>query len=177
MGWLIVFLLIVIAFGAWFFYRQQKSLALGQVAPDFNLIDQHGNAHTLEDSLGNWLVLYFYPRDDTPGCTKQACSFRDELEELTGLGARVMGVSVDNTDSHANFTQKFQLSFPLLADTSGEMTARYHSLINLGIIKFAKRNTFLIDPQGRIARIYHSASAASNASDVKKDLHAILTIL
>lgn len=177
MEWLIIFLLMIVVIGTWFFFRQQKSLTLEQAAPDFNLIDQHGNTHTLADFYGNWLVLYFYPRDDTPGCTKQACSFRDELEELADLGAQVIGISVDNIDSHSGFAQKFQLSFPLLADTSGEMAARYHSLINLGMIKFAKRNTFLINPQGKIARIYHSASAARNASDVKKDLLAILTIL
>ena len=177
MGWLIVFLLIVIVTGGWFFYREQASLTLGQFAPDFNLIDQHGNAHTLADFHGTWLVLYFYPKDDTPGCTKQACSFRNELKELESLGAQVIGISVDKADRHAHFAQKFQLPFPLLADTTAEMAARYHSLTNLGIIKFAKRNTFLIDPQGRIARIYHSASAAHNASDVKKDLRAIMTIL
>jgi len=176
MEWLIIFLLMAVVIGTYFFYRQQKSLTLGQAAPDFNLIDQHGNTHTLADFYGNWLVLYFYPRDDTPGCTKQACGFRDELEELADFGAQVIGISVDNIDSHLDFAQKFQLSFPLLADTSGEMAARYHSLINLGMIKLAKRNTFLINPQGEIARIYYSASAARNASDVKKDLLTILTI-
>ncbi|HQU97870.1 MAG TPA: peroxiredoxin [Nitrosomonas sp.] len=176
MLWLIFLLVIIIAAWFWFLYRQNKSLSLGQTAPEFNLIDQHGNTHTLTDFRGKWVVLYFYPKDDTPGCTKQACGFRDELQQLVDLGAQVVGVSVDNTTSHAHFAQKFQLSFPLLADTAGGTASRYHSLISLGIIKFAKRNTFLIDPQGKIERIYHSASAARNASDVKKDLQAVLSI-
>lgn len=170
MQWLVVLLFISIALWFWFFYRQQKSLPLHQAAPDFNLTDQFGKMHTLEDFRGKWLALYFYPKDDTPGCTKQACGFRDELQELTDLGAQVIGISIDDSNSHGHFAQKFQLQFPLLADTTGAVAKHYHSLIHLGIIKFARRNTFLIDPQGKIARIYHSASAARNANEVKNDL-------
>ena len=139
-------------------------------APPFSLPDQQGTMRTLDEFRGKWLVLYFYPKDDTPGCTKQACAFRDGLQELVELGAAVAGVSVDDTSSHADFAKKFQLQFPLLADTTAETAARYHSLVNLGIIKFAKRNTFLIDPQGKIARMYLSASAARNSAEVIADL-------
>lgn len=171
MEWLTIILSVfALGFMFWFFSTNKKSLEAGQSAPDFKLADQHGKIHTLADFHGKWLALYFYPKDDTPGCTKQACTFRDGLQDLADLGAEVIGVSVDDTSSHADFAKKYHLQFPLLADTAAETTARYHSLINLGIVKFARRNTFLIDPQGKIARIYLSASAARNSSEVIKDL-------
>lgn len=177
MEWLTITLSVITLGGMfWFFSAQKKSLKPGQPAPDFKLTDQHGKTHTLADFQGKWLALYFYPKDDTPGCTKQACAFRDGLQELTDLGAEVIGVSVDNTSSHADFAKKYHLQFPLLADTTTETTARYHSLINLGVIKFARRNTFLIDPQGKIARIYLSASAARNSTDVINDLKHLQAI-
>ncbi|MBP6057892.1 MAG: peroxiredoxin [Nitrosomonas sp.] len=176
MEWLTI-TLSVITLGVmfWFFSRQKRSLKPGQPAPDFKLTDQHGQTHTLADFQGKWLALYFYPKDDTPGCTKQACSFRDGLQELTDLGADVLGVSVDDSNSHIAFAKKYHLQFPLLADTTTETTARYYSLINLGVIKFARRNTFLIDPQGKIARIYLSASAARNSTEVIEDLKYLQT--
>ncbi len=171
MEWLTIILsVITLGFMFWFFSTNKKSLEAGQSAPDFKLADQHGKIHTLADFHGKWLALYFYPKDDTPGCTKQACTFRDSLQDLADLGAEVIGVSVDDTSSHADFAKKYHLQFPLLADTAAETTARYYSLINLGIVKFARRNTFLIDPQGKIARIYLSASAARNSAEVIKDL-------
>lgn len=171
MEWLTIILSVfALGFMFWFFSTNKKSLEVGQSAPDFKLADQHGKIHTLADFHGKWLALYFYPKDDTPGCTRQACSFRDGLQDLADLGAEVLGVSVDGTSSHADFAKKYHLQFPLLADTAAETTARYHSLINLGIVKFARRNTFLIDPQGKIARIYLSASAARNSAEVIKDL-------
>ncbi len=171
MEWLTIILSVfALGFMFWFFSTNKKSLEAGQSAPDFKLADQHGKIHTLADFHGKWLALYFYPKDDTPGCTKQACTFRDGLQDLADLGAEVIGVSVDDTSSHADFAEKYHLQFPLLADTAAETTARYHSLINLGIVKFARRNTFLIDPQGKIARIYLSASAARNSAEVIKDL-------
>ncbi len=177
MDWLI-FILLVIMLGIFFrfFSNKKKSLKAGQPAPDFQLSDQHGKTYTLADFRGKWLALYFYPKDDTPGCTKQACAFRDGLQELADLGAEVIGVSVDDTSSHADFAKKYHLQFPLLADTTGETAARYGSLINLGFIKFAKRNTFLIDPQGRIARIYLSADAARNSTEVIKDLKQLQAV-
>ena len=177
MEWLTITLSVITLGGMfWFFSGQKKSLKPGQPAPDFKLTDQHGKTHTLADFQGKWLALYFYPKDDTPGCTKQACAFRDGLQELTNLGAEVLGVSVDDTSSHADFAKKYHLQFPLLADTTTETTARYHSLINLGVIKFARRNTFLIDPQGKIARIYLSASAARNSAEVIEDLKYLQAI-
>lgn len=161
--------LLVLGFMFWFF-STNKTLQLGQHAPDFRLPDQQGKIHTLSDFHGKWLALYFYPKDDTPGCTKQACSFRDGLEDLIHLGAAVVGVSVDDSNSHAEFALKYQLQFPLLADTTTRTAADYHSLINLGFVKFARRNTFLIDPEGKIARMYLSASASRNSTEVLADL-------
>ncbi|MEK7845016.1 MAG: peroxiredoxin [Pseudomonadota bacterium] len=177
MEWLIFILAAtIISSSFWLMAGQKKSLKLGQPAPDFKLVDQHGKVHTLADSQGKWLALYFYPKDDTPGCTKQACTFRDDLHKLASLGAEVIGVSVDNTGSHADFAEKYHLQFPLLADSNAEIAARYHSLINLGIIKFARRNTFLIDPHGKIAKIYLSASAARNCHEVIEDLKHLQAI-
>lgn len=175
MEWLTIILSVMaLGFMFWFF-STNKTLQLGQLAPDFRLPDQHGKIHTLSDFHGKWLALYFYPKDDTPGCTKQACSFRDGLQELEYLDTAVVGVSVDDTNSHADFALKYQLQFPLLADTTTQTAAQYHSLINLGIVKFARRNTFLIDPHGKIARIYLSASASRNSAEIISDLKGLQT--
>ena len=169
--WLIIVAFAVAILVLFWHYLARASLPkLGQTAPDFRLPDQHGKIHSLKDFSGKWLALYFYPKDDTPGCTKQACGFRDDLQKLTELGVSVIGVSVDNARSHADFAQKYHLQFPLLADSKAEIATRYHSLINLGIIKFARRNTFLINPQGKIAKVYFSASAAHNSAEVVADL-------
>ncbi|WON75310.1 peroxiredoxin [Nitrosospira sp. Is2] len=141
---------------------------VGEAAPDFTLPDQNGQTHKLSDFRGKWLVLYFYVKDDTPGCTEQACKFRDDIHQLGELGAQVVGVSVDNTASHADFAKKYSLPFPLLADSKGETAARYDSLRGDG--SMAKRNTFMIDPQGRIAKIYLSASTSRNSAEVIEDL-------
>ncbi|MBA2351032.1 MAG: peroxiredoxin [Pseudomonadota bacterium] len=143
---------------------------VGQPAPQFMLPDQHGKTRSLEEFAGKWLVLYFYPKDDTPGCTEQACKFRDDLQQLTAMGAEVVGVSVDTSASHAEFAKKYSLPFPLLADENGEVARRYGSVTNLYVAKFAKRNTFLIDPQGRIARVYLKADTSRNSAQVIDDL-------
>ncbi|HEX7233624.1 MAG TPA: peroxiredoxin [Nitrosospira sp.] len=145
-----------------------EPLKVGQLAPDFNLPDQSGKNHKLADYRGKWLALYFYVKDDTPGCTEQACKFRDDIHQLTDLGAQVVGVSVDDSTSHANFAKKYNLPFPLLADSKGETAAHYDSLRGDG--GMAKRNTFLIDPQGKIAKIYLSASTSRNSAEVIEDL-------
>ncbi len=169
----IVLSVLALVFMFWYFSANRKSLEVGQSAPDFKLPDQHGQIRSLSEFRGQWLALYFYPKDDTPGCTKQACAFRDGLQQLSDLGATVVGVSVDNTHSHADFARKFRLQFPLLADTTAETAAHYRSLIDLGLFRFAKRNTFLINPQGKIARIYLSASAKRNSSEVTEDLKTL----
>jgi peroxiredoxin Q/BCP len=140
----------------------------GQPAPDFSLPDQNGKTRSLADFRGKWLALYFYVKDDTPGCTEQACRFRDDIHEISDLGAQVVGVSVDDSASHANFAKKYSLPFPLLADSGGATAARYGSIREGGSL--AKRNTFLIDPNGKIAKIYLSASTSKNSAEVIEDL-------
>ncbi len=146
---------------------------VGDAAPDFQLPDQDGVRHSLADFAGKWLVLYFYPRDDTPGCTQEACAFRDDLHKLTALGAQVVGISVDGGASHAEFARKFHLPFPLLADTSAEVAARYGALMNLWLFKFAKRYTFLIDPQGRIAKVYLKVETSRHSTEIIEDLRQL----
>ncbi|MCB1985741.1 MAG: peroxiredoxin [Burkholderiales bacterium] len=171
MEWLSIIVMLTIAcLVSWYFFSGHDSLEPGQLAPDFKLTDQNGNLQRLADFRGKWLALYFYPKDGTPGCTRQACAFRDDLSKLKALDAEVVGISVDTINSHVNFAQKFGLQFPLLADTAAETATHYHSLLNLGIVKFAKRNTFLIDPFGRIAKVYLSANARHNSSEIVSDL-------
>ncbi|MGZ5094870.1 MAG: peroxiredoxin [Burkholderiales bacterium] len=147
---------------------------VGDAAPPFTLPDQNGTARTLDEFRGKWLVLYFYPRDDTPGCTEQAGRYRDAMRELEGLGATVCGVSLDDSDSHADFSRKYKLPFLLLADRKGKAAALYGSLRDFGVIKFARRNTFLIDPHGKVAKVYVGVNAARNTQDVTGDLRALV---
>jgi peroxiredoxin Q/BCP len=142
----------------------------GQSAPDFNLPDASSQTHKLSDYSGKWLVLYFYPKDDTPGCTKEACHFRDDLFQLEKLGAKVVGISVDDSDSHAQFAKKYNLPFPLLSDKDGKVADSYGALTNLGIFKIAKRYTFLINPEGNIAKVYQSVDTSRHSQEIINDL-------
>jgi peroxiredoxin Q/BCP len=146
---------------------------IGQVAPEFSLPDQNGKALSLAGYSGHWVVLYFYPKDDTPGCTKEACSFRDDLAQLEKLGAKVIGISVDDSDSHAQFAQKYHLPFALLADKAGKVADSYGALTNLGLIKIAKRYTFLIDPHRKIAKIYLSVDTSRHSQEIIDDLRKL----
>jgi peroxiredoxin Q/BCP len=143
---------------------------VGEAAPDFELPDQNGAMHRLKEYAGKWLVLYFYPKDDTPGCTQEACAFRDDMHKLTALGAQVVGISVDDSASHAAFAQKYHLPFPLLADKTTVVAARYGALTDLGVFRFAKRYTFLIDPQGRVARVYVKVETSKHSQEIIEDL-------
>jgi peroxiredoxin Q/BCP len=143
---------------------------IGDPAPAFDLPDHLGQRHRLQDYAGKWVVLYFYPKNDTPGCTKEACSFRDDLFQLEKLGAKVIGASVDDTDSHAKFAKKYNLPFPLLVDKDGKLAASYGALTNLGVVKFAKRYTFLIDPDGKIAKVYLSVDTSRHSQEIIDDL-------
>jgi thioredoxin-dependent peroxiredoxin len=174
--WLLVAFLIGIALLLWrsTAFANRNLPKAGAPAPGFNLPDQDGRQRTNADFHGKWLVLYFYPRDDTPGCTEQACAFRDDLARLTALGAGIAGVSVDGTRSHQAFAKKYSLPFPLLADAHGEVARRYGSLLDLGVIRFARRNTFLIDPQGRVAKVYLSANTSRNSQEVIDELKKLI---
>jgi peroxiredoxin Q/BCP len=145
----------------------------GQPAPDFALPDQQGQLRRLADWRGKWLVLYFYPKDDTPGCTTEACNFRDDWLQLQAQGAEVVGISVDSSAAHAAFAQKYKLPFPLLADAKGEVAARYGALSDWLVIKLAKRYTFIISPEGRVAKVYRSVDTAKHSAQILADLQQL----
>lgn len=164
---------------AFFGYRSYASAAttlhIGDEAPSFTLNDAKGQTHYLSDYAGKYLVLYFYPKDDTPGCTKEACHFRDDIAEFEKLGAKVVGVSLDNSHSHDDFAKKYNLPFPLLADVNGHVAASYHALTNFYVFKIAKRYTFLITPNGKIAKIYKSVDTSNHSQQIIDDLNVIKT--
>ena len=149
---------------------ENNKLQIGDDAPNFSLNDAEGNVHHLSDYAGNYLVLYFYPKDDTPGCTKEACHFRDDIGPLEKLGAKVVGISVDSTQSHANFIKKYKLPFPLLADGDGAVANAYNALTNLYLFKIAKRYTYLISPAGKIGKIYKNVDSSNHSQEIIADL-------
>lgn len=136
----------------------------GQKAPDFQLKDQHNKPHRLRDYLGKkHVVLYFYPKDDTPGCTKEACSFRDERAVFDSLETAILGISVDDAASHAQFASKYNLNFPILSDVNKEVCRKYGTLSPSGM---AKRMTFVIDKNGTIRKIYHEVDVDRHSAEV-----------
>lgn len=151
----------------------QAQPAVGDVAPDFRLQDQNGSWQTLAGQQGKWVVLYFYPKDQTPGCTTEACSFRDNIFAFEALGAVVLGVSLDDVASHEEFASKHSLPFPLLADVDGKVTRLYEVMGGFGPVKLAKRQTFLIAPDGRIARHYRKVDPEQHSAEVLADLRAL----
>jgi thioredoxin-dependent peroxiredoxin len=146
---------------------------VGAAAPAFRLQDQDGHWRSPADYHGHWLVLYFYPKDFTPGCTTEVCTFRDDVAKLRQAGASVVGVSLDDMKSHADFAAKYHVPFPLLADTGHQAATEYGVLSSLVGMHYAKRTTFLVDPQGRIARIYTDVDPKANSSQVLADLAAL----
>ena len=152
-------------------------LETGQMAPDFTLPDQDGQPFTLSSLRGGYVVLYFYPKDNTSGCTKEACSLNGELDAFRGLGARVVGVSADGSESHQRFIARYSLGFTLLSDGDHEVMKAYgaygektmYGKKTVGVI----RSTFLIDPEGRIARIWRKVNTATHGQDVRAALEAL----
>jgi peroxiredoxin Q/BCP len=138
----------------------------GTVAPDFTLAAQDGSSFSLTDYRGTWVVLYFYPKDLTPGCTREAHNFQIDQPKYAQRNAVVLGVSLDSIDSHKQFCAKEGLHFKLLADPDHRVTSQYGSLTNFGVVKFAARHTFIIDPQGRIAKAYTSVDPARHSEEV-----------
>jgi len=142
------------------------ALAVGTVAPAFTTTDTNGNTVSLSDFAGKTVVLYFYPKDDTPGCTKQACSFRDAQTEYTSKGIVVLGVSADDETAHQAFTSKYSLNFPLLADTNKSIITAYD--VDGG--GYAKRVTYVIDGDGTITHVDTAVNTPTHASDVLASL-------
>ncbi len=140
-------------------------LLVNDKAPDFELPDQNGTLHNNSRYLGNWLLLYFYPRDNTPGCTKEACSFRDKYY-LLKQKLEIVGVSGDSVESHKRFSDKYKLPFTILSDKEKKTINDYGAD---GLI-FAKRTSFLIDPDGKIVRIYEKVDPSIHAEEILKDI-------
>lgn len=151
-----------------------QPLEVGDRAPDFSILDSDGNQITLTGLRGKTVVLYFYPRDNTPGCTKEACGFRDRYADFQANNIVILGVSTDDAKKHTKFTQKYDLPFPLLCDTDAELSTAYGVY---GLKKFMgkefmgiNRTTFVIDPNGQIAKIYRKVKAEPHPADVLADL-------
>src|SRR5712672_4490646 len=140
--------------------------AAGSTAPEFTLTSQEGGSVSLRDYRGSWVALYFYPKDQTPGCTREAHNFQVDQAKYAERHAVVLGVSVDSVDSHKKFCAKEGLNFKLLADTDGKVSKAYGSLTNLGVVKFAARHTFLIGPTGKVAKAYTSVEPARHSGEV-----------
>lgn len=144
-------------------------------APDFSLPDETGQTHTLKDYAGKWLVLYFYPKDDTPGCTVEACSLRDARDKLTELGAQVVGVSKDEASSHEKFKAKHSLNFTLLSDPDGKTIEAYGAwgpkmFGKLGI----QRKTFIINPAGEIVKVYGKVTPLGHGEQVVAEIEKLI---
>lgn len=148
-------------------------------AKDFTLPDQDGKSHSLADYRGKWVVLYFYPKDDTPGCTKEACNFRDSLAELKNMGVVILGVSKDSVSSHKKFAEKYNLNFPILSDEAKEVIQKYDAW---GKKKFLGkefegtiRTTYLINPEGQITKVYKNVNPSIHAGEIIKDFQLLKT--
>lgn len=164
-------LVTVLALGIGYGLANAKiTLKVGDKAPDFQLQGNDGKLHKLSDFKGKYVVLYFYPKDETPGCTTEACSFRDDILQIKKAGAQVLGVSVDDVSSHKEFTKKYGLNFILLADPEKKVVKEYGVLSDHG---YAKRVTFIVDPEGQVAKIYPNVNPEGHAKEVLLDLHAL----
>jgi peroxiredoxin Q/BCP len=148
--------------------------AVGTNAPSFNLQDQNGEWHALKDYHGQWLAVYFYPRDDTPGCTKEACNFRDNIYAFKSIGAAVVGISVDDVESHKEFSDKYKLPFTILADEENETAKAYGVLKDYKLIKLASRQSFLISPEGKIAKHYADVDPDTHTDEVLADIKKLM---
>ncbi len=148
-------------------------ITTGAPAPEFELADQKGELHSLEDYREQWVVLYFYPKDETPGCTTEACEFRDNIFAFRDLNAQILGVSLDDVESHRKFAENHSLPFPLLADTDGSTSDAYGVKTRMFGMTVAKRQTFIIGPDGNIAKHYEKVKPAEHSAQVLADLKTL----
>ena len=148
-----------------------EPLTVGHKAPDFELKTQSGDLFKLSSRKGSWTVLYFYPKADTPGCTKQACAYRDAIQKIRDKNAEVYGISTDSVDSIDAFHKKYHLSFTLLADADGRVTESYG--VKMPLVNLAKRWTFIVDPEGVVRDINTDVDPASDADVVAKRIQTL----
>ncbi len=149
-------------------------MEINKTAPDFNLPDQDGNKHKLSDYKGQWVLVYFYPKDNTPGCTTEACALRDNFPAFKKLKTQVFGISADSEKSHKKFVDKYQLPFTLLADEDKKTAKKYgvwqeKSMFGVKYMGML-RNSYLINPDGKIAKIYEKVKPSAHAEEVLKDI-------
>lgn len=156
--------------GILFAAEEQKQPATGTAAPDFSLTTGDGSQVSLKDYRGKWVVLYFYPKDFTSGCTLEAKNFQRDLVKYEQAGAVILGVSVDSAQSHKDFCAKEGLNFKLLADPDAKVSARYGSTMEYQGAKMAARNTFIINPKGEVVKVYTGVKPATHSDEVLKDL-------
>jgi peroxiredoxin Q/BCP len=143
-----------------------RAPAVGSTAPDFTLNSQDGKPVSLHDFKGRWVVLYFYPKDMTPGCTIEAHNFQRDLEKYNALNAVILGVSLQDEKSHQEFCAKESLTFKLLADTKKEVSEKYDSVMNFGVVQLSARHTFLIDPNGVVRKVWTEVDVKKHSDDV-----------
>lgn len=152
-------------------FAPRHSLSTGDPAPGFELPDQDERIHRLEDYRDDWLVLFFYPRDMTAGCTKEVCEFRDNYDYFLMTNIRLLGISTDSPQKHRQFRSQHGLGFPLLSDSSGEVARAYGSLLRIGPFRQARRHSFIIDPDGDVVKIYRKVNPQSHGFEIVQQLH------
>lgn len=158
--------IIVVCASAAIAFTPAEPPAVGSNAPEFTLTTNEGNQAALKDFRGKWVVLYFYPKDMTPGCTLEARNFQVDLEKYKTANAVVLGVSVDTAESHKSFCAKEGLTFKLLSDTDTKVSDSYGSLMEYNGMKLSARNTFIIDPQGKVAKVFLKVKPAGHSPEV-----------
>jgi peroxiredoxin Q/BCP len=149
---------------------------VGEQAPDFRLQDQKGEWHTLKDYAGKWVAVYFYPKDDTPGCTKEACAFRDNIFAFEDIGAVILGISLDDVKSHAAFAEKYSLPFTILSDADASVAKAYGVYKEMGNFKFAQRQSFIVNPEGQVVKHYATVNAEKHSEEVLADLKQLMSL-
>ena len=147
--------------------------AVGSVAPEFNLTTNEGKQASLKDFRGQWVVLYFYPKDFTSGCTLEARNFQRDIDKYKAVNAVILGVSVDTAESHKEFCAKEGLNFKLLSDVDGKVSETYGSVMEYNGMKLSARNTFIIDPKGKVAQVFMKVKVAPHSEEVLAALAAL----
>jgi len=163
----------VISIFVWADAYTDTQLAVGDSAPTFKLQDQNGDWHTLADYKGKYVVLFFYPKDGTPGCTTEACNFRDNIFAFDDLNTQILGISLDDVDSHKEFSEKYSLPYPILADIEKESAVDYGVLGKFMMMTITKRESFIIDPDGLIVKHYKNVDPDKHTDEVIEELKSL----
>ena len=163
----------VISIFVWADAYTDSQPAVGETAPTFKLQDQNGDWHTLGDYKGKYVVLFFYPKDGTPGCTTEACNFRDNIFAFDDLNTQILGISLDDVDSHKEFSEKYSLPYPILADVEKESAVDYGVLGKFMMMTITKRESFIIDPEGLIVKHYKNVDPDKHTDEVIEELKSL----